>query len=94
MGSSVLFREARYKVMKELIVSVKVLQDEDDGPLAEIAASPAKLIEFARDVRNPRRLNGGGSSSVVMMVAGTGFGRCRTRLLLVSDHPRLGKTRI
>lgn len=59
------------QVLPELLEPVTILSDAPGGPQAEIAASPARLIAYAQDARNPRRRAGGGEKRTVMVVAGT-----------------------
>ena len=62
-------------VLTTLIDSVFIYPNGRDGPEAEMVAKVADLIAFATNDNAARK--GGGCSSA-MMVAGTGFDRCRT----------------
>ncbi|WP_343527899.1 hypothetical protein, partial [Sphingomonas sp.] len=48
-----------------------------EGPAAEVVASVASLVVYAINDNAARE---GGVSSSIAMVAGAGFGRCRTRI--------------
>lgn len=63
-------------VLSTLIESVTIYPDEPDGPEAEVVAKVADLLVWAT---NDNAAPKGGVCSSITVVAGTGFGRCRTR---------------
>lgn len=72
------------EVLRDLLESVTILPDAADGPVAEIAARPARLIQYAQDATKPRRRTGGAKQSSVMVVAGTRIGRCTASPVVIA----------
>ncbi|HXH16074.1 MAG TPA: hypothetical protein VNJ10_08055 [Sphingomonas sp.] len=62
------------------IESVTIYPDGKHNPEAEVVAKVADLVAFAT---NDNPAHEGGDRNSIVLVAGTGFGRCRTRFRLI-----------